>query len=275
VTQAHTPATFVIRLADIEAGPLRLQLPIKSDWLEQALVGTEARPWLARDGGADEGELSVQVSTSGRNVLVRGRVRAAVTLPCARTLDPANYHLDGEVFLLLSPATPAAHPGQPDHGSHRAGARGRAGRDESSGKGSKERGGRGGEHGRGPKGPANAPTAGAKASGKKKGEKGDWSEDPELSEEEAALDTFSGDQIVLDDFLREFILLELPMFPVREDLRSESFEGSSAPPDGAQATGASLPGSSPEGERPLDPRLSPLADLKARLDERARLEKKE
>jgi uncharacterized protein len=260
----------VVRLADLEAGPLRLQLPITSDWLRQVLEGTEAHPWLARDGGVDEGELAVQVSTSGRNVLVRGRMRAAVTLPCARTLDPANYHLESEVFLLLSPATPAAHPGQLGHAGHGAGHRGRASRDEGAGggKGSKERGGRGGELGRGQKGPVAAPTTGAKTSGKKKGE---WSEDPELSEEEAALDTFSGDQIVLDDFLREFILLELPMFPVREDLRSESFEGSSAPPDGAQATGASLP----EGERPLDPRLSPLADLKARLDERARLEKKE
>jgi uncharacterized protein len=271
VTQAHTPATFVIRLADLEAGPLRLQLPITSGWLEQALEGTEARPWLAKDGGTDEGVLSVQVSTSGRNVLVRGVVRAAVTLPCARTLDPANYHLEGEVFLMLSPAAPAAQPSQLGHGGHGAGGRGRAARDESAGRPAKERGGRAGEGTRGPKG-AGAPSASGKNAGKKKG---DWSEDPELSEEEAALDTFSGEQIVLDDFLREFILLELPMFPVREDLRSESFEGSSAPPDGAQATGASPAGSSPEGERPLDPRLSPLADLKARLDERARLEKKE
>ncbi len=258
MTANTTSGTFVVRLADIEAGPVRLDVPVTRAWLEQALEGTEAKPWLGQDGGEDEGRLSVQVARSGRKVLVRGAVRVAVTLPCARTLDPANYHLEGEVFLLLSPAPSTAQPGQPERGGRRA--RARDGKDATRGAT-----GRGAEVGGDQRGPKGAP---AKTSGKKKS---DWEEDPELSEEDAASDTFSGDQVVLDDFLREFILLELPMFPVREDLRSESFEASSAHPSGAEATEAS----SADGERPLDPRLSPLAELKARLDQRAAPEKKE
>ncbi len=271
-----TEGTFVVRVTDIEAGPLRLRLPITPAWLEQALSDTEARPWLAKDGGEDEGRLAVDLSMSGRNVLVRGHVSVAVTMPCARTLDPANYRFEPEVFLMLAPAGHAA-VGQVGSGRGVAGAHG-------PGHGLPGRGGLPGEGGRteskrkarraaaAEAAAAAAPAKGATAKGSGKGKKGgDWSEDPELAEEDAAVDTYSGEQIVLDDFIREFILLELPMFPEREDLRSESFEGSSAPPDGTPVTDASPD----EGERPLDPRLSPLADLKARLEERARLEKKE
>lgn len=263
-----TEGTFVVRIADVEAGPLRLRLPITPAWLEQALSETEARPWLAKDGGEDEGRLAVDLSMSGRNVLVRGHVSVAVTMPCARTLDPANYRFEPEVFLMLAPA---GHAPVGQVGSGRAGAgAGHHGAGHAGGHGGRTEGKRKGRQNAAAEAAA-APAKGAPTKGAKGKKGGDWSEDPELAEEDAAVDTYSGEQIVLDDFIREFILLELPMFPEREDLRSESFEGSSAPPDGTQVTDASPS----EGERPLDPRLSPLAELKARLEERARLEKKE
>jgi uncharacterized protein len=74
-----------------------------------------------------------------------------------------------------------------------------------------------------------------------------------LSEDDAASDTFSGDQIALDDFVREQILLELPMFPLRSDLRSQ--QGPAIPPHPPTAT--------EEGR--VDPRLAPLLELKAKL----------
>jgi uncharacterized metal-binding protein YceD (DUF177 family) len=143
-----------------------------------------------------------------------------ISVPCARTLDPAIYHLKPEVFLMLAPA-----------GSAEAGPPRRSREDRGGGK------------------------------GKKSGKKGGWDKDPELTEEEAASDTYSGDQIVLDRFLREFILLEVPMLPLREDLRGVPFEANPPLPDA---------GASPQkdGEQPLDPRLSPLRDLKARLEKK-------
>ncbi len=87
-----------------------------------------------------------------------------------------------------------------------------------------------------------------------------WSEEPELSSEEASRDHFYGDQVVLDDFVREFIVLELPLYPRRSDL----------PSAGDAAIG---PAPQPEGEAPLDPRLKPLAELAKRLGSKE--EKKE
>jgi uncharacterized metal-binding protein YceD (DUF177 family) len=77
-----------------------------------------------------------------------------------------------------------------------------------------------------------------------------------LSDEDAGKDTYDGHEVVLDDFVREFVILELPMFPRRSDL-----------PIDQTAANPPLPaGSQPGGDKPLDPRLSPLAELKSRLE---------
>ncbi len=57
----------------------------------------------------------------------------------------------------------------------------------------------------------------------------------------------------MDRFLREFILLELPMYPPSFGL---AFAGGKP---------LSVPAPSPEGSQSLDPRLSPLAELAKRL----------
>jgi uncharacterized protein len=77
-------------------------------------------------------------------------------------------------------------------------------------------------------------------------------EEVELSSEDVERDTFDGETIVLDAFIREAILLELPNFP----LCSEACPG--IRPGPAE--------SAPEAER-VDPRLAPLGALRARLAE--------
>jgi hypothetical protein len=61
---------------------------------------------------------------------------------------------------------------------------------------------------------------------------------------------------VLDGFAREFLLLELPMFPRRSDLPTDTLAANPPLPADSQ----------PGGQVPLDPRLSPLAELKSRLE---------
>jgi uncharacterized metal-binding protein YceD (DUF177 family) len=79
-------------------------------------------------------------------------------------------------------------------------------------------------------------------------------EEPELSAEEAAYDTFRGEEIALDDFFREFILLEIPPYPRRSDLPSP------------EESISSRPLADPDVEaKPLDPRLAPLLGLANRL----------
>jgi len=72
-----------------------------------------------------------------------------------------------------------------------------------------------------------------------------------LSAEDAARDQYEGDAVVLDAFVREHLLLELPLFPVRSDLPFEPAPATDAPPD---APGAAL-----------DPRLAPLAAIASQL----------
>jgi uncharacterized metal-binding protein YceD (DUF177 family) len=143
-------------------------------------------------------------------------------MPCARTLDPVDFDLEPEIFLLLAP------PGQ---GSPR---------------------------------PSPKPQAGAghvkKASDRKGSggrERRKKEEEAVLADEEAARDTYEADSVTLDRFLREFLVLELPMVPLREDLRSEATPAIERPPEPAHQ-------SQPAGEA-IDPRLAPLAAIASRL----------
>lgn len=163
-----------------------------------------------------DGKLDLELSKNGREVLARGRAEVDVEMPCVVTLDPLPFRLEPEIFLMLAPAPPpkAAH-GPP--------------------------------HARGTGKPERSPR-------NRKNDVGNWGVDPELTATTAAQDTYDGEKIVLDDFLREFILLELPMYPRRSDLPSEETPAIGAPSVVAEAAPA-----------PVDPRLMPLAAIASRL----------
>lgn len=208
-----TKPSLVVPVADLEHGPKHVSFALSQAWLSRALEGTEAEP------AGPDGTASLTLSKNGRDVMVRGSASVDVVLPCARTLEPTLYKVEPEIFLLLAPrpVTAASSPrGRPKRRNLQK------------------------PRERGKRRPGKAAPRGA------------WSSEPELSAEDAAHDTFDGDEVVLDAFVREFILLDLPMFPLRSDLRSE--------PDAAIAPAR-------EAEpRPVDPRLLPLADLLTGLE---------
>lgn len=70
----------------------------------------------------------------------------------------------------------------------------------------------------------------------------------ELSEDEASTLPFEGETVVLDDLVRDELVLEVPMIP----LCSEACPGISPAPD------------QESGDKPIDPRLAPLLELSAR-----------
>ncbi|MEZ4376523.1 MAG: DUF177 domain-containing protein [Polyangiaceae bacterium] len=204
---------FSVALADLENDDRELEVPIPSTWLAGALEGTEAR---AR--GVD-GELDVTVSKQGREVMVRGHLKAPVEMDCARSLEPFDLDIETDVFLLLAPAS-AGGKHKPAKTTKKASA-------------------------------ATQPSAAPQREARKtKKHRTEDDEDELLSEEDAARDVYSGEEIVLDSFIREFILLELPLFPLRSEdtppIASPSLEPQTA-------------------DRPLDPRLAPLAALRDRL----------
>ncbi|HEU4581078.1 MAG TPA: DUF177 domain-containing protein [Polyangiaceae bacterium] len=76
--------------------------------------------------------------------------------------------------------------------------------------------------------------------------------DEQLSAELAARDEYEGDHVELDGFIREHLLLELPLFPVKSDLPFEPAPATDPRPDEAE-------------EETVDPRLAPLAALAKQL----------
>jgi uncharacterized metal-binding protein YceD (DUF177 family) len=215
---------LVVPVADLESGPKHAIFTLSEAWLRRALEGTDAtvlRP----------GTLDVTLTKNGTSVLVRGHVSADLTMPCVVTLDPVAVPVHTAVVLMLSPQGGATTA----HEGHVARRRPRAETGDSAAKSGKTR--------------DPNPKTRAKS-------EGHWDETPVLDDETAGQDTYSGHEIVLDDFAREFLILELPMFPRRSDL-----------PTGDAAANPPLPADSqPGGDKPLDPRLSPLAELKSRLE---------
>jgi uncharacterized metal-binding protein YceD (DUF177 family) len=174
-----------------------------------------------------DGKLEVELTKTGREVVIRGKAQVSVTIPCVVTLDPLAFELVPEVFLLLSP------PGSAEDDRPR-----------------RKKLARRAESLETVAGATKAPRPGKtqRAAGPET--------DLELSERTAALDTYDGEKIVLDEFIREFILLELPPYPRRSDLPSGQ-----RPAIGPPTTGSETPSA------PVDPRLLPLAQLKSRLSE--------
>jgi len=208
---AETPR-FSVPLADLEYGERELSEDIPTDWLAAVFEGTEAVP-------RGPGRLEVTLEKSGREVMVRGQATAAVTMPCARTLDPVPVDLSADVFLMLEPKTAASQPRPTKSKKKHAAPR---------------------------------TTQGPSKRREKEPER-------ELDEADAARDTYDGERVVLDHFVKEFLLLELPMSVLREDLRSEATPAIEAPPE---------PGQSRPRTEALDPRLAPLADIAKRLREK-------
>ncbi len=208
---------FVVPVADLERGPRTVTFTLDEAWLRQALEGTDATP-------RGPGSATVELSKNGKEVMVRGRAEAKLSMACVVTLDPLDIDVSPEIFLMLS-------PGQSEHAARAAKKPRRA-----------EQPAPGGE---------------ARAGARKKNPREDDEEGEELDSSTAARDTYDGSQIELDPFFREFLMLELPMFPRRSDLPSPEEPAIGAPP------------SASDGQEPaIDPRLQPLAALRSRLREK-------
>lgn len=209
--------SFVVRLADLERAPLKTTFTLSEDWLARELTDAQAVP-------LGPGTATVELMKTGGTVIVRGKLRVKLTVPCVVSMEPVPLELEPELFLELSQ--------EPETNERHKAVRG---------------------------GGTPTPDAKAKGGGKGKGppqrpRQRRLKDDPELDPAEAAADTFKGEQIALDGFFREFILLDIPPYPRRSDLPSAEESLSSRPLAGP-----------PAEAKPLDPRLLPLLGLANRL----------
>jgi len=172
---------FEIPVHDLDAAGKRFRFPLRVDWLRSTLEATDVRPALA------DGELDVRVSRSGNDVVVRGAIRAELSVPCARCLEPAAVSVREEVSALAVASSTAVKAGNPSD-----------------------------------------------------------SDDEDLPTEEADVIEYDGDTLVLDDLVRDELLLGIPMIP----LCSDGCPG--IRPRAAEDVPADV----------IDPRLEPLLRLK-------------
>ncbi|HEY4015010.1 MAG TPA: DUF177 domain-containing protein [Polyangiaceae bacterium] len=171
---------FSIPASDLDAGGKQVRFPVRAAWIRGALEGTEVA-----QGGSD-GVLDVRLSKSGNDVVVRGRLTAELTVPCARCLEPALIVVNEPVSALAVPASELR------------------------------------------------PSVAAEKEGE------------DLPARDPEMIGYDGETLVLDDLVRDELLLAVPMIP----LCSEGCPGISPAISSESAQSA------------VDPRLRPLLQLK-------------
>lgn len=201
---------FEISAADLDAAGKDYRFPVRQAWLRGILEGTEL------EAGAEEGIVEVRASKSGTDVVIHGHLRAAVVTACARCLGDAKVVVDGPLSVLMVPGKKGVKAG-PKAVSAKAEPK---------------------------KGADNA----EKGDKTKKKSRAAEEEELEFSPDEADVAPYDGDTVVLDDVVKDEILLEIPMIP----LCSEDCQGISPPAESLPAV---------EEDNRIDPRLLPLLEL--------------
>ncbi len=205
---------FEISVTDLDASGKDYTFPVRPNWLRSVLEGTDVK------SGATDGEVTVRASKSGTDVVVHGHLHAELVAPCARCLNDASVVVDGPLSVLMVPAKKLTKAEPPKASSKSADAK-----------------------------------ADKKSEGKKaKKSRSEEDDDYVFSPDEADVAPYDGDTVVLDDVVKDEILLEMPMIP----LCSEDCPGISPP-----ATEASAFAAKPDSDADhIDPRLLPLLELK-------------
>jgi uncharacterized protein len=252
-------AEIQINVGDLDAGGKEFKFPLRAAWLRGLLEDHEAT------ASGPDGVLDVRVSRSGNDVVVHGTLRAELEVPCARCLTPVPLPIDQTLSLLFVPGKVTPPPVNPKA----AAAAGKADAKADAKSDAKS-----------------APRSGGK---RKKAEL----EEYEISEEDADTLPYEGEVVVLDEVVRDELILETPIFPLcSEDCPGMSpppgmsFTPASQPSQKGAAAGGGTAGSSDlratskteaggasakksddvaANEADVDPRLRPLLRLKTRL----------
>lgn len=217
---------FVFSVHDLQEGGREFESLLTQAWMSDALADTEFGPCADAPG-----TLNVRLSMSGRDVVVRGRLRVPVEVPCARCLQPTRFEVATDISLLLM-------PGRSSTPSMRRVVK--RGATPISAREAKPVTSRPRRHSGGP------------GSGRGRSARDDGKEGYEFTKEEADIDTYDGDEVILDGIIREIILLEAPNFP----LCSEQCAGIRPALDEQR--------DSETTSEDIDPRLRPLLDIQTK-----------
>lgn len=212
---------FVVPVHDLDRTGRDVHAILTKEWIDAVLAETELRR------SSPEGTLEAHLSKTGNDILVRGTIRIALEIECARCLEPVRLDRPLDLTLLLRPAPQTKRPQgnaarpTPHRERLKAGAS---------------------------KGPAKPERKASRRT----------EEEYEFTAEEADADVYEGDEVVLDRFVREAILLEEPIFP----LCSDACEGIRPPPQSRPPHHS--PGEAADATQATDPRVARIADILAK-----------
>lgn len=88
---------FAVPVRDLEEGPRTYVFPIRPAWAKAELEEGEIKAI------ADEGKLEVQLTKTGTDIWVDGRIALEVEMPCARCTQPAHVPIEAELKIMMVP----------------------------------------------------------------------------------------------------------------------------------------------------------------------------
>ncbi len=202
---------FTIPVSELDAAGRSYHFPIRAAWVMGALEDHEAT------SAGTEGKLDVRVSKSGNDVVVHGTMKAELSMPCARCLKPVTVLIDQPISVLMVPEKALKSPETASRRPRREPAKDDA-KDDTKivTKDTKEA-----------KGSASKKDAPKK--GRKERSRDEEDDDDGISPDEADIVAYDGDTVILDDLVRDELVLETPMIP----LCSEDCPGISPGPHGS------------------------------------------
>jgi uncharacterized protein len=100
---------FTIQANDIDTAGRSVEADLPMDWLVSELVEADLTPLAPGHFAVRLSRTGIGTGNSGE-IVIRGRVRAELTMPCARCMDPTPVHVDTSLTLLLAPAPTAKPP---------------------------------------------------------------------------------------------------------------------------------------------------------------------
>ncbi len=209
--------SFLVR--ELEDGPRTYDETIPHAFVANALESEEELHAAGVDGA-----LHVTLTKLAREVVIVGTASAKFTARCARCLQDAIFDVAGgfEVLAIPGPSAESAHT--------------TTSKASRAGKSAGERGGTAARD--------DAPTRGGRKASRSSD---DLDEDDDMSDDGPDTIRYDGEHLVLDEIVRDALLLEIPMMP----LCSEACPGIERPPLAAT-----------EGDRPIDPRFAALLSVK-------------
>jgi uncharacterized protein len=139
-------AEFVLHVHELQDGVSSHSFEVSGEWLREQLADLQG---ISANG--DTGSITLSSTKRGREVLLKGEVKAILQVDCVRCVETFELPIEGDIEVLMAPG-PAKEPDKVD-------------------------------------------------------------EDEDEDEDDLGIEHYEGEEIALDELIRDTLLLEVPISP--------------------------------------------------------------